>query len=156
MTTESKQDTPLVHRTGLAPLLGGAVAGAGAVVALALVAAVVDGSPAVTGAIVGGGLTLAVFLLGIAVVDAAAKALPAASLMVALLTYAVQLLVLAAVAAALEGSGLAGDELSRGWFAAGVIAVTLLWMVGQVVAAARQRIPAFAEAPAGHHPGGER
>ena len=53
--------------------------------------------------------------------------------------------------------------LSRGWFAAGVIAVTALWLVGQLVAATRQRIPAYeTREPAvpadesDRHPGGER
>jgi hypothetical protein len=156
MTTESKQDTPKVRRAGVSPLLGASAAGAAAVVALAAVAAVVDGSAGVAGAAVGGGITLLVFLLGIAVVDAVARVLPAASLLVALLTYALQLLVLALVVVALERSGLAGDELARGWFAAGVISVTLLWLAGQVLAATRQRIPAFAETPAGPPPGGER
>lgn len=156
MTTESKQDTPQVHRTGVSPLLGGAAAGAAAVVVLTGSGAVLDGSPGAVGALVGGGLTLAVFVLGISVVSAAAKVLPAASLLVALLTYTLQLVVLLVVAAAVERAGLAGDELSRGWFAAGVIAVTLLWLAGQVVGATRQRIPAYADALPSPHPGGER
>jgi ATP synthase protein I len=81
--------------------------------------------------------------------------LPTASLLVALLTYTLQLLVLALVVAGLERSGPSADDLSRGWFAAGVIAVTCLWLVGQVVASTRQRIPAF-EPPPSPHPGGER
>jgi hypothetical protein len=56
----------------------------------------------------------------------------------------------------LDRSGLAGDEVSRGWFAAGVIAVTLLWLLGQVVAATRQRITAFEEPVVAPSPGGER
>jgi ATP synthase protein I len=59
------------------------------------------------------------------------------------------------------------ETLSRGWFAAGVIAVTLLWMAGQLVAATRQRIPVY-DTPSStslsspvtaepvDHPGGER
>lgn len=155
MTTESKQDTRQVHRAGVSPLLGAAVAGAGAVVLIVTAAAAMAGTSGATGALVGGGVTLSVFLLGIAVVQAAAKALPAASLLVALLTYTLQLLVLALVVVALERSGLADEALSRGWFAAAVIAVTCVWLAGQVVATTRQRIPAF-EASAGPHPGGER
>jgi ATP synthase protein I len=156
MTTESKQDTPQVHRTGVSPLLGGAVAGTAAVTGLVALGALVDGSSGALGALVGGGLTLVVFLLGVAVVTAVARALPAASLMVALLTYTLQLLALALVVGTLERSGLAGDELSRGWFAAGVITVTCLWLAGQLAAATRQRIPAFAEPLEAPHPGGER
>jgi hypothetical protein len=139
MTTESKQDT----RTGSSPLLGALAAGALAVLVLVVVAAAVDGRGAVVGAAGGGVLTLLVFALGIAFVSLVARVMPGASLLVALLTYVLQLLVLALVVAALDRSDLAGDDLSRGWFAAGVIAVTLLWMVGQLVAATRQRIPAY-------------
>ncbi|PKH42714.1 hypothetical protein CXG46_05455 [Nocardioides alpinus] len=122
-------------------------------------AALTDGRAAVVGASTGGVLTLAVFALGIAVVGVVARLMPAASLLVALMTYALQLLVLALCITAIDRAGVGAETLSRGWFAAGVIAVTLLWMVGQLVAATRQRIPAFETTPADalvDHPGGER
>ena len=152
MTTESMQDT----RRGASPLLGAALAGAAAVVVLVVAGGVLDGAAGAMGALVGGGLTLVVFALGVGLVNLAARVLPAASLMVALLTYTLQLLVLAIAVVVLDRSGLAGDEVSRGWFAAGVIAVTLLWLLGQVVAATRQRIPAFEQPVAAPSPGGER
>jgi ATP synthase protein I len=163
MTTESKHDT----RTGLSPLLGALGAGAVAVLVLVVAAALVDGRAAVVGAASGGVLTLAVFSAGVAVVTVVARLMPSASLLVALMTYALQLLVLALCIAAIERAGVSGEELSRGWFAAAVIAVTLLWVTGQLVAATRQRIPAYelpSEAAAGtspsdelvDHPGGER
>lgn len=158
MTTESKPGT----RTGLSPLLGAVGAGAVAVLVLVVAASVIDGRPAVVGAATGGVLTLLVFTLGIAVVGAVARVMPAASMLVALMTYALQLLVLALCVVAIERAGLSDQTLSRGWFAAGVIAVTLLWLVGQVVAATRERIPLYdiaepatPEAPA-DHPGGDR
>lgn len=159
MTTESKQGT----RTGLSPLLGAVAAGAVGVLVLVVAGALTDGRAAVVGAVSGGVLTLAVFALGIAVVGAVARLMPSASLLVALMTYALQLLVLAVCVAAIDQSGVDGETLSRGWFAAGVITVTLLWMVGQLVAFTRQRIPVYdtpaepapAEALA-DHPGGER
>lgn len=167
MTTESKQDT----RTGLSPLLGALGAGAVAVLVLVVAAALVDGRAAVVGAAAGGVLTLAVFALGVAVVTVVARLMPSASLLVALMTYALQLLVLALCIAAIERAGVGDADLSRGWFAAAVIAVTLLWVTGQLVAATRQRIPVY-ELPAEtspdtapetapgdalvHHPGGER
>jgi hypothetical protein len=163
MTTESMRDT----RTGSSPLLGALGAGAVAVVVLVVAAALVDGRAAVVGAAGGGGLTLAVFAIGIAVVTVVARLMPAASLLVALMTYALQLLVLALCVAALERAGVTDQDLSRGWFAAAVIAVALLWVVGQLVVATRQRIPVYdlghdaspepvvADELAGH-PGGER
>ena len=155
MTTESKQDTRQVHRAGVSPLVVATVVGAVAVSLAVAAGAVVDGSAGALGALVGGGLALVVFLAGTLVVSAAAQVLPAASLLVALMTYTLQLLVLALVVVGLERSGLAGEELSREWFAAGLIAVTCLWLVGQVVATTRQRIPAF-EPRVHAHPGGER
>ena len=139
MTTESKQDT----RPGASVLLGAAGAGSCAVVVLAIVAWLVDGAPGVTGALVGGGLTLTVFVLGIGLVSVTARALPAASLMVALLTYTLQVLVLALVFAGLSRSGLLDDALDRRWLAAAVIAGTVAWMVAQIGLTARLRLPVY-------------
>ena len=167
MTTESQQDT----RTGFSPLLGALAAGAVAVLVLVVAAALVDGRAAVVGAAAGGVLTLAVFAAGVGVVTVVARLVPSASLLVALMTYTLQLLVLALCVAAIERAGVTGQDLSRGWFAAAVIAVTLLWVTGQLLAATRQRIPAYElgqerahdaapEAAATDdlvdHPGGER
>lgn len=158
MTTESKPGT----RTGLSPLLGAVGAGAVAVLVLVVAASVTDGRAAVVGAASGGVLTLVVFALGIAVVGAVARLMPSASMLVALMTYALQILVLALCVAAIERADVGAETLSRGWFAGGVIAVTLLWMVGQLVTATRQRIPVYetttaADADAmADHPGGER
>ena len=167
MTTESTQDT----RTGFSPLLGALAAAAAAVLVLVVVAALVDGRAAVVGAAGGGVLTLAVFACGVAVVSVVARMMPSASLLVALMTYALQLLVLALCVAAIERAGVGPEDLSRGWFATAVIVVTLLWVVGQLAAAMRQRIPVYdlgqdaAPQPARgatdsddlvDHPGGER
>ena len=158
MTTASTHTT----RRGSSPLLGALAAGAGAVVVLTVVATVVEGRPAVLGAASGGVLTLVVFALGVASVSAVARVLPSASLVVALMTYVLQLLALAVCVGTIDAVFDAAT-LSRGWFAAGVIAVTALWVVGQLVAATRQRIPAFETrdaVPAADrpepHPGGER
>jgi ATP synthase protein I len=167
MTTESKH-TP---RTGSSPLLGAWGAGAVTILLLVVLAGLTDGRPAVVGAAVGGVLTLLVFGFGLAIVSTVARLVPSASLLVALMTYALQLLVLALVVAAIGRAGIGPDTLRPSWFAAGVIAVTLLWLTGQVLTATRQRIPAYelpAEPGEGHltraaaagagtdHPGGER
>ena len=155
MTTESKTGPA----TGLSPVLGALAAGTVAVVVLLVVAGLSDGRPGVTGAAVGGVLTLAVFALGLAAVGFVARLLPAASLLVALMTYLLQLLVLALVVVALDGADVGAETLSRGWFAAAVIVVTLTWLAGQLVAATRQRIPVYDLSSAPEpvdHPGGER
>ena len=163
MTTESQTDP----RTGVSPVLGALGAGTVAVLVLLVVAGLSDGRPAVVGVAAGGVLTLLVFALGVAAVGFVARLLPGASLLVALMTYALQLLVLALVVAAIDGARLSAGTLSRGWFAAAVIAVTLTWVVGQLVAATRQRIPVY-DTPSSttssssltvepaDHPGGER
>ena len=158
MTTASTHTT----RRGSSPLLGALAAGAVAVIVLAVVAAAVEGRPALLGASVGGVLTLLVFALGVAAVSAVARVLPPASLLVALMTYVLQLVALGVCVGTIDAL-VDAATLSRGWFAAGVIAVTTLWVLGQVVAATRQRIPAYEthDAPAAaqerdRHPGGER
>lgn len=162
MTTESKP-SPLA---GSPPLLGAVGAGTVGVLVLVVAAAVSDGRPAVVGAAAGGVMTLVVFALGIVVVGLVARLMPAASLLVALMTYALQLLVLGLCITAIDQGGMGTETLSRGWFAAGVIAVTTLWTVGQLVATTRERIPVYditdattkpADAEAlVDHPGGER
>lgn len=167
MTTESKTGP----RKGLSPVLGALVSGAAMVVVLLVVAGLVSGRPGVVGVAVGGVLTLVVFTLGVASVGFVARLLPGASLLVALMTYVLQLLVLALVVAAIDRADVGAETLSRGWFAAAVIAVTLTWVVGQLVAATRERIPVYdtpsstsssstptspATAEPVDHPGGER
>ncbi len=158
MTTESKPRT----RNGFSPLLVAVAAGAVAVLVLVVAASLTDGRAAVVGAATGGVLTLAVFALGIAAVGFVARLMPAASLLVALMTYLLQLLVLAVCVLAIDRAGVGEETLSRGWFAAGVIAVTMLWLVGQLVAVTRQRIPLYDTSatpapadPLADHPGGE-
>ncbi|KRF30381.1 hypothetical protein [Nocardioides sp. Soil805] len=151
MTTESKQDT----RRGASPLLGAATAGLVLVVVVVVLAGLVDGRQGALGAAAGGVLALAVFATGTAVVQTAARVMPTASLLVALLTYTLQVVLMGAVAVALSRSGIVGDGPSRGWFAGAVIAVTVTWMVVQVWIVGRQRIPVY-DLSAGARPGGER
>jgi hypothetical protein len=141
MTTESQQDT--TRRPGVTVLLGTAAVALVAGGALVLVGALADGAPAAYGALVGVGLALAVLLGGALVVDLVASLLPAASLLVALLTYTLEVVVMALVFVGLSGSGLLDATLSRGWLGAGVIATTLVWLVGQVLLTTRARIPAY-------------
>ena len=155
MTTESKTGP----RKGLSPVLGALAAGTLAVVVLTVVAALVEGRPGAVGVVAGGVLTLVVRARGLAAGGFVARLLPGASLLVALMTYALQLLVLAVVVGAIDGARPGADTLSRGWFATAVIAVTLAWVVGQLVAATRQRIPVYdlpSSTGLADHPGGER
>lgn len=140
MTTESQHRIP--DRGG--PVLLGA-AGAALVAGLVaiLAGAVVGGSPAAYGALAGALLVVAVFGFGSGVVHVVAGLVPAASLLVALLTYTLQVVAMAVVLVSLETSGLLDDALDRRWLAGAVIVGTLAWLAAQVVLASRLRIPAY-------------
>lgn len=73
------------------------------------------------------------------VVAYVARHMPNMSLLVALLSYALQTVLVVAVLSEVAATG----ERVSGWFAVGVITVALLWTVGAVVRHQRSRIPAF-------------
>lgn len=140
MTTESKRD-PRSRGTG--PLLGAALAGLVLGLLVALLGAVVAGSPAALGALVGTALVVGIFAFGSFTVNAVAGVLPSASLLVALLTYTLQVVAMGLAFVALSGSGLLDEALDRRWLGGTVIGGTVLWVLAQVVLTTRLRIPAF-------------
>ena len=112
------------------------VAGACVVLAVALAAvvgALATGAPAARGALVGGVIALAFFLFGSLVVNTATRLAPQQALLVALTTYTLQVVLVAAVFVALSASDALGSSLSEGWVAIGVIVATGAWMLGQLV-----------------------
>lgn len=157
MTTDTARTTSRTARPyGVAALglavLAGAVSGA----VVAVVAAALDGSAGLLGALCGAGVTLLVLATGFATVDLVAGLMPAASLMVALLTYTLQVVLLAALLVVLRGADDIEQTLTPAWFAAGVITVALAWTVCLVVHAMRARVPLYdlpadvpGDAPAG-------
>jgi ATP synthase protein I len=140
MTTESPRSTA---GSGASVLVGAALAALGTGLATVLLGGLLGGAPAAYGALAGTLLVVAVFFLGAGFVHVAAGLVPAASLLVALLTYTLQVLVLALVFAALSRSGLLEDALDRRWLAGAVIAGTVAWMVAQIVLTARLRLPVY-------------
>ncbi len=140
MTTETQ------HRTrdgGSRVLLGAALGAASATLALSLAGLVLSGSAAAYGALVGALLVLLVFGSGAFAVNAVATVLPAASLLVAMLTYTLQVVLMGLVFWGLSGSGALGRDLDERWLAGSVIAGTLAWLAVQVRQTARARIPAY-------------
>jgi ATP synthase protein I len=121
--------------------------GAAATVSLGLVAAVVSwllaGSAAGLGALVGVTLIVVVATGGTLMVNAVAGVMPTASLLVALLTYTLQLLVLLLAFVWLERSGLLADTLDRGWLGGAVVGGTVLWLATLVRLTFRARIPTY-------------
>lgn len=146
MTTETRPPGPATEphrRPGLRVLLVAAAAGVLAVLLVAAFAAVTDGATAAVGAMVGGGAAVVVFAVGTTTVHLVSEVLPGASLLVALLTYALQLVALMALVAALAGTEVAASDAARTWFAVALITATFAWLAAQVWQATRARIPAY-------------
>ena len=139
MTTESHRDA----RPGGAVLLRAAVAALLAGLVLTVVAGLVSGSTAALSAAVSTGLVVVVIGFGVFVLNTVASVMPSATVLVALVTYALQLVVLAAVALSLIRNGVLDETLDRRWFGAGVALTTAAWMVAQIVAATKARIPVY-------------
>ncbi len=117
---------------------------AGGMVA-AVVGGLVSGSAAAAAAVVGTLIVLVVFGGGAALVNLVAGVLPSASLLIALLTYTLQLVLMAVVLLAISRSDLLDDTLDQQWLGGTVIGGTVAWLVCQVVMATRVRIPVFDE-----------
>lgn len=136
--------TPRVTRAGGASALLGSglvVGGLGAVAVL--LGALTSGSPAAYGALVGTLMVLAVLGVGSLVVSVIADVMPTASLLVALLTYTLQVVLMGLLFAALAESGVLGAGLDAEWLGGAVIGGTLLWLSSQIVLTTRLRIPAY-------------
>jgi ATP synthase protein I len=151
MTTESKQDT----RPGVTVLLGAAIAGAAAVVLLALVAAITGGADAAVATSVGGGTALGIFFFGTAALHLVAGIMPTMSLVFALLTYTLQVALMTLVMVAINQSGAFTTPLTRGWLAAGLIITTITWMAAQIWQATHLRLPVY-DLPQGDPQAGAR
>ncbi len=111
--------------------------------AASLVGVVLSGPPAALGALVGTLLIVVVLVGGSVMLDLVATVLPAASLLIAMLTYTLQLLVLLLVLLALERSSLLGSELDRAWLGGAVIAATAAWTAAQLRVHLTRRIPVW-------------
>ena len=119
--------------SGMTVLVGAAATTAALGGFLAVIGAFAAGSSAAYGALVGTVLTLVVFGLGSAAVNAVAGVLPTMSMMVALMTYLLQLVLIWVLLSALESSELLESTLERAWIGGAVIIGALAWMVGQIV-----------------------
>lgn len=141
MTTASTQEAP--RDPGLR-VLARTVAAAG-VVGVVVVAAglLVDGSAGALGALAGVAVTVAAMVFGTFSVHVVAGSMPGASLLVALLTYVLQVLTITVALAALRSSGAWGTSLSPGWVVAGVVVATVAWMTAHVWHSTKARIPAY-------------
>lgn len=140
MTTETA--TP-ARDGGTRVLLRAALATTTVGLVLTLVAALTGGSAAAWGALIGTALVVLVFGFGAFTVNLVATVMPAAALLVALLTYALQVAVMALVFVGLSRSGLLEGTVDRTWLGGTVIAGTAAWLVVQVLLATTRRIPVY-------------
>lgn len=131
MTTETPRTRPVAAVPGVRV----AVAGCLAVGLGLLVPALSAGAAAVSGVLIG--VTLVVGLLGSTTlaVNLVASQLPGASLMVALLTYVLVVLVLAVLFAGLRNA----SSVDTNWLAGTIVALVLVWTTLQVWSSVRAR-----------------
>jgi ATP synthase protein I len=111
--------------------------------AVAAVAGPVSGAPAVTGVLVGLLLTCASLGLGSLVLAWVTEVSPAMSLVVALMTYTLQVVLLGAAYIVLRSSPEAREAVDGTWLGLTVIATTLAWLTLQVIGLMRSRQPYF-------------
>lgn len=130
-----------------------AVAAAAAGVVLVVVAGLASGAPAARGAVVGSLIAVGVFAFGGFAVDAVSRLMPAASLMFAMLTYTLQVVVMAMAFVAVNRSGMLERDVDRNWLGAAIIVGAFVWMTVQIRLATTTRIPVYEpvshEAPEG-------
>ena len=65
------------------------------------------------------------------------------SLLVALLTYVLQVVLVAVVFAALDGSGALDSTVDRAWAGGAVIVATLVWLASHIISVTRSRQPLY-------------
>lgn len=134
-TTETRTPPSVVARAAVIAALVG--------VALVVLGALASGSTAAAGAAVGGVIAVGIFAFGSFTVDLVARLVPSAALLFAMLTYTLQVVLMALAFVALNLSGMIDDELDRNWLGGAIIAVTIVWLAVQVRLATTARIPAF-------------
>lgn len=146
MTTETagtQEAGPVTRSAGVTALVGATVAALVAGLVVSLVGALASGEPAAYGALVGTGFVVAIFAFGAFGVNVVATVMPAASLLFAMVTYTLQVVLMALVFVALSRSGALDSTLDREWLAGAVIAGAACWLLGQIVGATRARIPVY-------------
>jgi len=111
--------------------------------ALGIVAGSTGGSGAALGVLVGAALVCGFFASGSLVLNVVARLAPAMSLLVALLTYVLQVAVLALVLLGLHRSGALDGGVDARWLGATVVVGTLAWTALQIAVHVRTREPLY-------------
>jgi ATP synthase protein I len=136
-----------------AALVRGLVSTLAAGLVLLVLAAALSGGPGATGVGIGLAMVCVFFGSGALVLGLVAAVSPGASLLVALLTYTLQVVLAGLVLAALGGSGELGRSVDAGWLAATLIGGTLIWLGTQIFVHVRSREPLYDLPPSGTQAG---
>ncbi|MDT0200991.1 hypothetical protein [Nocardioides sp. AE5] len=140
MTTELQ---PASARTGASVLLLVSASTLAIGLVATLVGAFAAGSSAAWGALAGTLLVLVVLGGGTYVVSVVAQVMPSMSLLIAMLTYLLQVVLMGLVFLAMSRSGALDGPVDARWLAGVVIVGTLLWLGAQIVLTTRLRLPAY-------------
>jgi ATP synthase protein I len=140
MTTATPRDrtTPVGSAVRRALVVTGLV---GAVTMV--VAAVVAGSAGLLGALVGLVMVAAFFSAGTVVLQLVTRLAPATSLLIALLTYTLKVVLIGLVFLGLSRSGALEESIDPQWLGGAVIVCTLTWLGTQIVFSVRARQPLY-------------
>lgn len=133
------RSAPLVGTVVRATLVSTFLAG----LLLSGLALLVGGQPAAYGALLGTGMVTVFFGLGTVVLEVVAAISPNASLLLALLTYTLQVVLLALVFAALDSSGALDGPVDGRWLGLTVIGGTFVWLGTHLYRAVRVRQPLY-------------
>jgi ATP synthase protein I len=145
-TTDTATPRTGAPRAGRRPFVVAALVTTVVGALLVAVAALVAGSPAAYGALAGSAMVVVVLAFGAFVVDLAARVAPATSLLVALVTYTLQVGLMALLFVAVRRADVLASDVERGWLGGTVIAGALVWSVVQLRASMTTRIPVYATA----------
>lgn len=137
MTTETRVTPVHPGATVVSEVAGAALAGLVAAALLLALAALTTGSTGALSVAVATATVLVVYGLGSMTLAAVTALAPRLALLVALLTYTLQVALLALAYWKLSGSGLLDTSLDRAWLGLSLIVLTLVWNAGQVVLTAR-------------------
>ena len=130
MTTAPLRQQPSMRLPGVGRALVVTLVVAVLAAGLALVTA---GGPQLAGALAGAGLVAGFFVFGMVNTALATAFAPRVALLVALVTYTLQVVVLGLVLVAVSRSGLTPDRLDARWLAGTVIVGALGWTLALVL-----------------------
>lgn len=117
--------------------------GVAGVVGVAFAAAGLVGGPQGLGIGIGGAVVAVFFGTGLAIMSAALKFHPRAALLLALMTYVLQMALVTLVFVAMDRGGLFGDVVDATWLTVSVAVSTVLVTAGLMWWAARIRVPIY-------------